>query len=60
MGKSFYMYDNNGNLEAKTSKANPTEVTTYHWDAQDQLIQIDRPVCAVMLQMAKFGKYRYG
>ena len=38
-----YTYDNNGNLETKTNKANPTEVTTYQWDAQDQLIQIDRP-----------------
>jgi RHS repeat-associated protein len=38
-----YTYDNNGNLATKTNKANPTEVTTYHWDAQDQLIQIDRP-----------------
>ena len=38
-----YTYDNNGNLTAKTNKANPTAVTTYHWDAQDQLIQIDRP-----------------
>ena len=38
-----YTYDNNGNLETKTNKATPTEVTTYHWDAQDQLIQIDRP-----------------
>ncbi len=39
----IYTYDNNGNLETKTDKAIPTEVTTYHWDAQDQLIQIDRP-----------------
>ncbi len=38
-----YTYDANGNLETKTDKTNPTEVTTYHWDAQDQLIQIDRP-----------------
>ncbi len=38
-----YTYDNNGNLETKTNKANSTEVTTYHWDAQDQLIQVDRP-----------------
>ena len=38
-----YTYDNNGNLETKTNKTTPTEVTTYHWDAQDQLIQIDRP-----------------
>jgi hypothetical protein len=54
-----YTYDNNGNLETKTSKANPIEVTTCHWDAQVQLIQIDRPVCAVKPYMAKFGKYRY-
>ena len=39
----LYTYDNNGNLETKTNKTTPTEVTTYHWDAQDQLIQIDRP-----------------
>ena len=38
-----YTYDNNGNLATKTSKANPTAVTTYHWDAQDQLIQINLP-----------------
>ncbi|MDR4460538.1 MAG: hypothetical protein MRJ67_08485 [Nitrospirales bacterium] len=38
-----YTYDNNGNLTAKTNKANPTAVTTYHWDAQDQLIQINLP-----------------
>lgn len=38
-----YTYDNNGNLQTKTNKVAPTEVTTYHWDAQDQLIQIDRP-----------------
>ncbi|MEX2491310.1 MAG: hypothetical protein WD425_06085 [Nitrospirales bacterium] len=41
--RSSYTYDNNGNLTTKTSKANPTEVTAYTWDAQDQLIQIDRP-----------------
>ena len=38
-----YAYDANGNLETKTSKAVPTDVTTYNWDAQDQLIQIDFP-----------------
>ncbi len=38
-----YTYDDNGNLETKTDKGNPTQITTYHWDAQDQLIQIDRP-----------------
>ncbi len=38
-----YTYDNNGNLQTKTNKAIPTDVTTYTWDAQDQLIQIDRP-----------------
>jgi len=38
-----YTYDANGNLETKTSKAVPTDVTTYTWDAQDQLIQIDFP-----------------
>jgi len=37
-----YTYDNNGNLTIKTSKAT-SAVTTYQWDAQDQLIQIDRP-----------------
>ena len=37
-----YTYDNNGNLQTKTNKAIPTDVTTYTWDAQDQLIQIDR------------------
>ena len=37
-----YTYDNNGNLETKTDKTT-SAVTTYHWDAQDQLIQIDRP-----------------
>ncbi len=39
----IYTYDNNGNLETKTDKATPADVTTFHWDAQDQLIQIDRP-----------------
>ncbi len=38
-----YTYDANGNLETKTDKASPTDVTTYHWDAQDQLIQVDLP-----------------
>ena len=38
-----YTYDANGNLETKTNKANPTEITPYQWDAQDQLVQIDRP-----------------
>ncbi len=38
-----YTYDDNGNLETKTDKGNPTQITTYHWDAQDKLIQIDRP-----------------
>ncbi len=37
-----YTYDANGNRETKTDKGNPTQITTYHWDAQDQLIQIDR------------------
>ena len=38
-----YTYDANGNLATKTSKANPTQITTYTWDAQDQLVQIDFP-----------------
>ena len=37
-----YTYDNNGNLATKTDK-NTSDLTTYQWDAQDQLIQIDRP-----------------
>jgi len=38
-----YTYDVNGNLETKTSIAVPTDVTTYYWDFQDQLTQIDFP-----------------
>jgi len=37
-----YTYDNNGNLATKTDKTT-SDVTTYTWDAQDQLIQIDFP-----------------
>jgi len=37
-----YTYDANGNLETKTEKAT-SDVTTYTWDAQDQLIQITFP-----------------
>ncbi len=37
-----YTYDANGNVETKTDKAT-SDVTTYAWDAQDQLIQIDFP-----------------
>ncbi len=37
-----YTYDNNGNLETKTDKVT-SDLTTNHWDAQDQLVQIDRP-----------------
>jgi len=39
----IYTYDANGNLETKTSKVVPTDVTTYTWDAQEQLIQITFP-----------------
>jgi YD repeat-containing protein len=37
-----YTYDENGNLTSKTSKANG-EVTTYAYDAENQLIRVDRP-----------------
>jgi len=37
-----YTYDANGNLETKTDKVT-SDVTTYTWDAQDQLIQITFP-----------------
>lgn len=37
-----YTYDNNGNLATKTNKTT-SAVTTYTWDAQDQLIQITFP-----------------
>jgi len=37
-----YTYDANGNVETRTDKTT-TDVTTYTWDAQDQLIQIDFP-----------------
>jgi RHS repeat-associated protein len=37
-----YTYDENGNLTSKTSKANG-EVTTYTYDAENQLIRVDRP-----------------
>jgi len=38
-----YTYDANGNLETKTDKVVPTDITTYTWDAQDQLAQITFP-----------------
>ena len=37
-----YTYDANGNLTSKTDKVT-SDVTSYTWNAQDQLIQIDRP-----------------
>ncbi|KRT69831.1 MAG: YD repeat-containing protein [candidate division NC10 bacterium CSP1-5] len=37
-----YTYDENGNLTSKTSKANG-EVTTYTYDAENQLIRVERP-----------------
>jgi RHS repeat-associated protein len=37
-----YTYDENGNLTRKTSKANG-ELTTYTYDAENQLIRVDRP-----------------
>ena len=37
-----YTYDENGNLTSKTSKGNG-EVTTYTYDAENQLIHVDRP-----------------
>ena len=37
-----YTYDANGNLRTKTAVAT-AETTTYHWDAQNQLIRIDFP-----------------
>ncbi len=37
-----YTYDANGNLLTKTSR-NGGGITTYKWDAQNQLIQIDLP-----------------
>jgi RHS repeat-associated protein len=37
-----YTYDENGNLTAKTSRATG-EVTTYTYDAENQLIRVDRP-----------------
>ena len=51
-----YTYDDNGNLETKTDK-NTTDVTTYQWDAQDQLIQIDRPdSTTIMYQYDGLGR----
>jgi len=37
-----YTYDANGNLATKTDKTT-SDVTTYTWDAQDQLVQITFP-----------------
>ena len=37
-----YTYDENGNLTSKTSKANG-EVTTYTYDAENQMIRLDKP-----------------
>ena len=37
-----YTYDANGNLTSKTSRAT-AEVTTYTYDAENQLIRVDRP-----------------
>jgi YD repeat-containing protein len=37
-----YTYDENGNLTSKTGKANG-EMTTYTYDAENQLIRADRP-----------------
>ena len=38
----LYVYDDNGNLASKTEKAT-SALTTYTYDAQDQLVRIDLP-----------------
>lgn len=38
-----YTYDDNGNMITKTEIAQPTNVTTYTYDAENQLIKIDLP-----------------
>ncbi|GAB4190210.1 MAG: hypothetical protein Tsb002_17970 [Wenzhouxiangellaceae bacterium] len=38
----FYSYDANGNLSARTAKIDGA-MTFYSWDAQDQLVRIERP-----------------
>lgn len=43
----FYEYDENGNLSSKTDKATGLP-TFYSWDAQNQLVGIDRPGVAAI------------
>ena len=50
-GQHTYSYDANGNLTAKTEKASG-DITTYTWDAQDQMARIDYPD-------ATFSTYKY-
>ena len=42
-----YVYDANGNLTSKTAKSNGS-TTAFTWDAQNQLIRIDRPDGAII------------
>ena len=38
-GRSYLLaYDDNGNLRTRTDQANPSDVTTYTWDARDRLV----------------------
>ncbi|MFH1202581.1 MAG: RHS repeat-associated core domain-containing protein [Candidatus Omnitrophota bacterium] len=40
-GTYTYIYDDNGNLITKTNKSNPSDVTTYGYNVENQLISID-------------------
>ena len=52
----IYTYDDNGNVVSKEDKAT-NDLTTYTYDAQDQLIQITRPDTSVVTyQYDGFGR----
>lgn len=52
-----YLYDNEGNLVSKQSKTNPSQVTTYVWNAAHQLVSVHLPdATTVTFRYDPFGR----
>ncbi len=55
-GQFTYTYDDNGNLVTKTNKSNPSDIVTYSYNVENQLISIQYPASSIEYRYDGLGR----